>query len=249
MANQVTGLAAMPGPCSNNVPYFSNDHVNHFANFMHKYEALARAKGLTGTEKVKAIFSYIPLNLRKFWKSVDRYTQTDWAVFHAALEAIYPDTSAAIRIARKALQDLIYKTSCSHMGNEDDVLDYYRLFLELSNPLTNACQLSDEACNAKFFKGFHQDNREILAGHLFTMKPNHPHDQPYELADIFKATRSYFSNTQFYQPKQQQLCNQSCNNSNNDLNSNSDSNSNYDSRDSRYDCNSHRRYSCKGSNH
>ena len=247
MANQVTGLAAMPGPRSNDAPYFSNDNVNHFADFMHEYEALARAKGLTDDEKVEAIFSYVPPNLRKFWKSVNGYTQTDWAVFRAALEDMYPDTSAATRIAKKALQDLIYKTSHSCTGDEDDVLDYYHLFLELSNPLTEACQLLDEAHDAKFFKGLHRDDREILASRLFTMKPNHPQDKPYELNDIFKAARGYFSNAQFYRPKQRQSRDQSRDDSDNDFDCDSDSDSNYDSRDSRRDRDSHRRNNRGGS--
>jgi len=69
---------------------------------------------------------------------------------------MYPDTSAATHFMKKALQELIYKTSCSRMTNEDDILDYYHLFLELSNPLTEVCQLSDDDRDAKFFKGFHQ---------------------------------------------------------------------------------------------
>jgi len=184
------------------MPYFSNDTINHFADFMHKYEALARANSLTHNKKVKVIFRYIAPNLRKFWKTINRYQNpTDWGVFHAALEAMYPDTSAATCFAKKALQELIYKTSCSWMSNEDDILDYYRLFLELSTPLTEARQLSNEDRDTKFFKGFHRDDREILSGCLFTMKPNHPQDKPYKLDDVFKAARGYFSNAQFYRPK------------------------------------------------
>ena len=197
----------MPGLRSNNAPHFSNDTINHFSDFIHKYEALARANSLTDDKKVEAIFRYIALKLRKFWKSLNRYQNpTNWGLFHTALEAMYPDTSAATRFAKKALQELIYKTSCSQMTNKDDVLDYYCLFLELSNPLTEARQLSDNDRDTKFFKGFHWDDREILSGHLFTMKPNHPQDKPYKLADVFKAARGYFSNAQFYWPKLCQSC-------------------------------------------
>ena len=237
----------MPGPRSNDAPYFSNDTINHFADFMHKYEALARANGLTDDEKVEAIFRYIPTNLRKFWKSIDGYDPTDWGVFHTALQAMYPDTSAATRLAKKALQELIHKTSCSRMSEEDDVLDYYRLFLELSNPLTEAHQLSDEDRDTKFFKGFHRDDREILSGRLFTMKPNHSQDKPYELNDIFKAARGYFSNTQFYRPKQRQSRDRSCDNSDIDLDSDSNSDSRHDSKDFRRNRDSHRRHDRGGS--
>ena len=111
------------------------------------------------------------------------------------------------------------------MRNEEDVMDYYREFLELANPLQVTQQLSDEDRNAKFFKGFHRDNREILSSHIFSMRPDHPQDRPYELDDVFKAARSYFSNVQFYRPVQQRI-------RNNDYDY--DSNSDYEPQDSRH---------------
>ena len=191
---------------------------------MHEYQSLVTANGLTDAEKVQTIFRYISPDLRKFWRSVDGYSTDNWATFSAALEAMYPDTLAATRLTKKALQDLLYNTSRSCMGDEEDVMDYYWEFLELANPLQAAQQLSDEDRNAKFFKGFHRDDREILSGRLFSMKPNHPQDRPYKLDDVFKAARSYFSNAQFYQPVQRHL-------HDDDYNYNSDSD--YEPRESR----------------
>ena len=188
----------MPGPCSANAPFFSKTSTGSFTDFMHEYQALATANGLTDTQKVQAIFRYIPPDLWKFWKTVDGYTTDNWAMFSTALEAMYPDTLAATRLTKKALQDLLYNTLRSCMGDEEEVMDYYREFLELTNPLQAVQQLSNEDRNAKFFKGFHHDDREILSGHLFSMKPNHPQDRPYKLDNVFKATQSYFSNMQFY---------------------------------------------------
>jgi len=205
MANNATGLATMPGPHSADTPFFSKSSNISFTDFMHEYHTLATANSLTNAEKVKTILRYISLDLRKFWKSVNGYTTGDWAAFSMALEAMYLDTSAATRLTKKALQDLLYNTSRSHMTNEEDVMDYYREFLELTNPLCTAQQLSKEDRDAKFFKGFHHDDREILSGRLFSMKPNHPQDKPYKLGDVFKAAQSYFSNAQFYRPVQQGL--------------------------------------------
>jgi len=202
MANNATGLAAMPGPCLADAPFFSKSSNISFTDFMHKYHALATANGLTDAQKVETILRYISSDLRKFWKSVNGYTTGDWAVFSTALEAMYLDTSTATHLTKKALQDLLYNTSRSCISDEEDVMDYYREFLELTNPLCTAQQLSEEDRDTKFFKGFHRNDREILSGRLFSMKPNHPQDKPYELDDVFKAARSYFSNAQFYRPVQ-----------------------------------------------
>jgi hypothetical protein len=192
----------MPGLRSTDMPFFSKTSTGSFTDFIYEYQALATTNGLTDAEKVRTIFRYISPDLRKFWKSVDGYSTDNWATFSMALEAMYPDTSATTRLTKKALQDLLYNTSRSRMGDEEDVMDYYWEFLELTNPLQATQLLSDEDCNTKFFKGFHRDDREILSGRLFSMKPNHLQDRPYKLNDIFKAARSYFSNAQFYRPVQ-----------------------------------------------
>ena len=92
---------------------------------MHKYHTLATTNGLTDAEKVETILRYVSSDLQKFWKSVNSYTTSDWAAFSMALEAMYPDTSTATRLTKKALQDLLYNTSQSCMTDEEDVMDYY----------------------------------------------------------------------------------------------------------------------------
>src|SRR6267142_4480512 len=122
-----------------------------------------------------------------------------------ALVDMYPDTSAATRITKQNLRDLIHKSHQYCMRDEEDVMRYYCQFLKLTNPLRTACSLSDESRNAKFFKGFHREDREILSGRIFSMHPNHPCNTPYELKDVFRAARDYFSNARFYRPIQRQF--------------------------------------------
>jgi hypothetical protein len=115
---------------------------------------------------------------------------------------MYPDTSAATCFTKRTLRKFIRKSRQYRMRDKKDVMKYYRQFLKLTNPLHAARTLSDESHNAKFFKGFHRKDREILSSRLFTMRPNHPRDNPYELNDVFKAARGYFSNALFYRPIQ-----------------------------------------------
>ena len=95
MANNATGLAAMPGPRSTDVPYFSKTTTSSFTDFMHEYQALATTNGLTDAQKVETILRYVSPDLHKFWKTVDGFTANNWATFSTALEAMYLDTSAA----------------------------------------------------------------------------------------------------------------------------------------------------------
>src|SRR6266850_1211933 len=205
MANQANRIAGMPGPCSVNMPGFSEDGTVAFPDFLHKYEALARANGLTNLQKVESIVRYVSLELRRFWRSLDGFDPPLWNTFHAALVDMYPDTSAATRVTKRNLRELIRKSREYRMRDEEDVMRYYRQFLKLTNPLRTTGSLSDESRNTKFFKGFHHEDREVLSSRIFSMHPNHPRDTPYELKDVFKAARDYFSNAQFYRPIQRRL--------------------------------------------
>ena len=95
MANNTTGLAAMPGPHLTDAPYFSKTTTGSFTDFMHEYQALATANSLTDAQKVETILRYVSPDLHKFWKTVDGFTANNWAMFSTALEAMYLDTSAA----------------------------------------------------------------------------------------------------------------------------------------------------------
>src|SRR6267142_114537 len=205
MANQANGIAGMPGPRSVNMPGFSKDGTVAFPDFLHEYEALARANGLTNLQKVESIVRYVSLELRRFWRSLDGFDPPLWNTFHAALVDMYPDTSAATRVTKRNLRELIRKSREYRMRDEEDVMRYYRQFLKLTNPLRTTGSLSDESRNTKFFKGFHHEDREVLSSRIFSMHPNHPRDTPYELKDVFKAARDYFSNAQFYCPIQRRL--------------------------------------------
>jgi hypothetical protein len=223
----------MPGPHSVDAPSFSEESSVSFADFLHEFEALATANGLTDLQRLEVIFQYISPSLRKFWKTVDGYDHSDWAIFCVALVGMYPDTSAAARFTKRALHSFIHDSRRCCMRNEEDVMRYYRQYLKLTNPLRAARKLSDEARNAKFFKGFHREDREILSSRIFAMRPNHPEDTPYELDNVFKAARSYFSNAQFYRPMQRRLRDDNGYDDEYDSDSGSDSDSDYEPRDSR----------------
>ena len=74
--------------------------------------------------------------------------------------------------------------------------------LEYSSPLLVARLLTNKDRNAKFFQGFHPEDRKVLNNQLHTFRPNHPEDKAYELEDTFQVAQRYFSKNQFYCPLQ-----------------------------------------------
>jgi hypothetical protein len=61
------------------------------------------------------------------------------------------------------LEDFVDISTMSPVKNEEDVMLYFRRFLQISNPLYNSEQLPDEQRNAEFFEGCHIKDRDILA--------------------------------------------------------------------------------------
>jgi len=199
-----SGVAAMPGPRSNKAPFFSGKENDSLANFLLEYEVLADTHGLTTTEKVETIMRYVPATLHKFWRTLEGYGIKSWTTFTDDLEGLYLDTLAATCSTKKALQDFVDSSSWHRIRNEDDMIAYHRHFLEISNHLYNAGDLSDDEQNSEFFQGFHPDDREVLASWLFSMNPRHPTNKPYTFKVVLSAAKSYFSKNQFYRPAHHQ---------------------------------------------
>ena len=192
----------MPAPHTRGTPYFSERPNESLTNFLVEYDTLATAHGLTDDQKVTTLSGYASPRLREFWQTLNGYNTGDWTTYRASIQALYPNTSASTRFTKKALHDLVDSWARTPMRDDDEVLEYYRRFLEYSNPLHTARLLTNEDRNAEFFQGFHPEDREVLNDRLHAFRPNHPEDQAYELEDTFQVAQRYFSKTQFYRPLQ-----------------------------------------------
>ncbi|KAH9017144.1 hypothetical protein EDB85DRAFT_1833958, partial [Lactarius pseudohatsudake] len=120
------------------------------------------------------------------------FTTGNWMVFSRELEKLYPDMEAQTRYSRQGLMDLVALSARTRMREEKDVLDYYRCFLAISNPLRSAKLISEEEHDAEFFRGFHPYDCSAIAGRLYPLHPNRPRNKPYSLDDVFSASRAYF---------------------------------------------------------
>ncbi|KAH9080608.1 hypothetical protein EDB83DRAFT_998541 [Lactarius deliciosus] len=193
----VPGQATLPSPRTAEAPYFSGQRNDPIVDFLFEYDTLTTNHGLSHSQKVETIVHYIAPSVRDFWKTLDGYSTGDWATFKSTLESLYPDTSATKRYTKRALQEFVDDyAKTRRMRDEDDVMDYYRDFLALSNPLYNNQRISDEERSFEFFQGFHPDDRRPLAFRLLVIKPDHPIGVPHDLKDVLTAARRQFSGVQ-----------------------------------------------------
>src|SRR5229473_3995019 len=198
MASSAIGPGAMPAPRSNNAPYFSGQQGDSLADFLHEYDSLASSLGLTGGQKVDTILRYVPASTREFWMTLDSYSLKDWRDFRTDLENLYPDTTAGSRYTRVGLQEFVRISAQTRIQDEDDLMLYYRRFLQISNPLRLSHQLSEEQRNEEFFNGFHRKDRDVIYDRLFTINLRRPVNRAPDLEETWEAARGYFTNNQFH---------------------------------------------------
>src|SRR5260370_38473722 len=108
------------------------------------------------------VLRYIPSSTREFLTTLDGYISKDWTTFCSELRKLYPDTAASSRYTRTGLQEFVKISAQMRIRDENELLLYYRHFLQISNPLRLSNQLSDEVRNADVFKSFHPRYGDII---------------------------------------------------------------------------------------
>jgi hypothetical protein len=104
------------------------------------------------------------------------------------------------------LEDFVDISAMSRMKNEGDVMLYYRRFLQMSTPLYNSKELTDDQRNTEFFEGFHIKDRGIIAHRLYLMKPLHPRGMPWDFQDVLKAAQLSLFPSWFDSSLEDRLC-------------------------------------------
>ncbi len=194
----VTRPGALPAPRSYYAPYFSGQPGDSLVEFLRECDDLASSLGFKDTEKVDIVLRYVPASIREFWQTLDGYLVKNWRVFRSALEDLYPDTMAGNRYTRTGLQEFVKISARTRIQDEDDLILYHRRFLQISNPLRLAQQLSDEERNAEFFNGFHPKDRDIIYDRLFTLNPRRATNRAPGFDETLEAVRGYFTRNQFH---------------------------------------------------
>jgi hypothetical protein len=97
----------------------------------------------------------------------------------------------AIRMVRWVWHSFIQHSSGMRMRCADDVIEYYKQFVDLCAPLAEAGYLTEEEFNVSFWYGFHPDDQqELESRHLL----NFPCLLDISFEEVFQITCSFFAN-------------------------------------------------------
>ncbi|KAH8977366.1 hypothetical protein EDB86DRAFT_1205448 [Lactarius hatsudake] len=184
------GPTAMPSPSSKCAPYYSGRR-DTFEEFLAHFEALADDHVLSDAQRVKAIVCYMAPSVREILRSVDGFCSRDWSHFRQFLVDVFGIPHHLV--ARQKLLDFVQNSSRKRMFCEDDVLQYYRQFSNLTAPIFHTRHLSKVERDAAFWCGFHPKDRSTLRPALLAKYPYQPHDEPFPFDDVLSCARAAFA--------------------------------------------------------
>ncbi|KAH9051661.1 hypothetical protein EDB87DRAFT_759259 [Lactarius vividus] len=186
------GPAAMPSPHSKFAPCFSGC-TDTLEDFLEEFEGLAYDWTLMDLQRVEVIICYVDLSLRDFWRSLSGYRSRDWPLFWHSLINVFGSIIPRPQVMRQRLMCYVHDSSRTQMNCTDDVIQYYRQFLCLGEPLVHSGHLTEEDRNAVFWYGYHPEDREVLRPRLISKNPFQPPDVPFHFEHVLGCARAAFA--------------------------------------------------------
>ena len=157
--------------------------------FLEDVDILATVAGIMDLEKICATIRYADLKEVEGWELLDEVAANppDWANFAWAVKKLYPGCEGANRYYRANIQYLVQEFWAKPMHTLEDLSEYQRKFLKITQILINSRKLSDLDQDALFLSGLPADLETQVCQHLLITKSTHHSSNPYPIADISEA--------------------------------------------------------------
>ncbi|PPQ79708.1 hypothetical protein CVT24_010239, partial [Panaeolus cyanescens] len=172
-------------------PSFTQDRSREIGRYFSDVELLLeQAQITTDREKINAIARYAEFDISDFWQSLPEFSANpaNYQAFKDAVLRLYPnadDSNNKFTVAE--LQNLIFRTREAGIRNVEDIGQYHRQFLHISNFLISKSRLSIIDCQRRFVTGFPDDLwNKILVRLQLKFVDHHP-DDPWPIPDVYEA--------------------------------------------------------------
>ncbi|KAF8507717.1 hypothetical protein JB92DRAFT_2832685 [Gautieria morchelliformis] len=158
--SHLTGKAAMPAPRSTKAPKMFYGDDEDIAEFLKVYETCAGDAQLLKAEWVKVMFRYLERSQRLIFEAFDGYAAEDWDVFSASIKEAFGGAFQSKKCTHSTLDSFIQTSAAKAIITDTEFRVYHRCF---------------------------QDTQEPLERRLSVIKPDHPHEDPYAISDVYQA--------------------------------------------------------------
>ncbi|KAH9037343.1 hypothetical protein EDB84DRAFT_1268747 [Lactarius hengduanensis] len=183
-------LADLPGVNERLAPSFSEERPEEAGRYFARVEELfARHTVTTNQDKKLGVLKYLSLRSERLWMGVPAWadqTKT-YDEFKAGVLRLYPQASDDATFTIHDLDATVGERARLGILNSNDLGDYYRDFLVISQYLVSKNRLSAAEQSRAFIRGFQPTLEQHIKQRLQLKKPDHNPQDTYELDDIYDA--------------------------------------------------------------
>ncbi|KIO00221.1 hypothetical protein M404DRAFT_29822 [Pisolithus tinctorius Marx 270] len=181
----------MPLHGTQNSPKFSRDSPTQLPHYLEDIDFLSTLAALDDHGKIRAAICYADLEEAEVWQTLPEAAPAadDWDAFIVAVKGLYPSCDGDDHYCRADLQYLVKEYQSKPMQNQDDLGEYQWKFTKISALLIKTKKLAETEQDSMFLNGFLRAIADQIHHRLSIVRTNLHPDNPYLLAEVFKATK------------------------------------------------------------
>ncbi|KAI0258010.1 hypothetical protein BC834DRAFT_837080 [Gloeopeniophorella convolvens] len=171
-------------------PTFDDKKPRELARYFEDLEYLfTKFQVIDPAEMKKAAIRYLDIDTADLWKTAPEYGDAGktYDQFKVAIHGLYPGSTGDRRYTIKDLELLVSNTAQAGLSSSNDLGDYYRQFLSISQYLIIHNRLSTQEQSRLFRRGFNPELNTRVDRCLEVKYPDHHPDDPFDLAVIREA--------------------------------------------------------------
>ena len=187
----------MLAPRSKKAPKMFDSNEDDIAEFLDIYEQCAEDAQLPVTDCVKVMFWYLDRSQRLTFEAFEGCTNGDWDTLKAAIKEAFRGAFQTKKCTCLTLDSFIHVAATKVITTDIELWVYHCDFQGIAAYLINDKQLSEKDAARYYWFRFHPAAQEQLERRLGIVKPDHPQEDPFPIADIYKAGCYIFNTNTF----------------------------------------------------
>ncbi|PPR07567.1 hypothetical protein CVT24_008785 [Panaeolus cyanescens] len=184
-------VVPLPIRGTSKAPRFTHSKSREISRYFEDVELLvSQARLISDRDKIDAVVCYADFDISDLWQSLPQFTAQppSYVAFKSAVLSLYPHADHHDnKFTISSLNDLIFHTRQSGIRNIEDLGQYYRQFLHISNFLTTKSRLSDIDSQRRFVMGFPDDLFVKILARLQVQFLDHDPDSPWPIKAVYDA--------------------------------------------------------------
>ena len=193
------GSIHFPLPGSRQAPRTFKGRYNEVKTFVAHYERLCAQYSVSSArERLDNIGQYCARSTREFMEALDSFRDGDWDQFVLDLLEYYDAERDEKRYTWRDLEAYAKKSGrTTTKVNLAYWKNYTRGFIRIGGWLSNRNKISEREQALYFWKGIPRSFRHKLESRLIATHPDHDMEEPFDIEDIQRASKSLLKRNRF----------------------------------------------------